>query len=76
MYIKNHKSRARLVNGTLGVVASWKPDDVDPEYMHPVVDFEGVGSVAVEDEVFSIDSQDRPGDPMAQRIQVSRGVGR
>jgi hypothetical protein len=70
MYIKNHKTRAGLVNGTLGNVVDWHIDEHDSSYAHPVVEFDGVGSVVVEDECFMIENRSGAGEPAAQRIQV------
>jgi ATP-dependent DNA helicase PIF1 len=69
MYIKNHKTRAGLVNGTLGNVVDWLVDQTDSSYMHPIVDFDGVGIVVVDEDSFSIESQDDE-TVLAKRIQI------
>lgn len=67
MYIKNHKTRTGLVNGTLGNVIDWHYDD---DYAYPIVEFDGVGVVVVEDECFMIENRSGMGEPAAQRIQL------
>ena len=74
MYIKTHKTRPRLVNGTLGYVVGFvdgRDANGSPGNGAPIVEFDGdVGRIEIVEDDFTIENRFGGGEPLAQRIQV------